>query len=80
MRYVELALFLAPFAIFALWRLTTPASGPSATVVATSAALLALLIAALLWFHQQGAVPPGATYVPPTLQDGRIVPAHGALR
>jgi hypothetical protein len=78
MRYVEIALFLSPFVVFALWRLTTPAAGPSAQVVAASAVLLALLIAALLWFHQQGAVPPGAAYVPATLQDGRIVPAHGA--
>jgi hypothetical protein len=77
MRYVEIALFLTPFVIFALWRLTSPAAGPSVQVVAASAALLVMLIAALLWFHQQGAVPSGSAYVPATLQDGRIVPAHG---
>jgi hypothetical protein len=80
MRYVEIALFLTPFVIFALWRLASPAAGPPMRVVAASAALLVMLIAALLWFHQQGAVPSGSAYVPATLQDGRIVPAHGAPR
>jgi MYXO-CTERM domain-containing protein len=81
MRYVEIALFLIPFVIFAVWRMTaTAGGGPSRRVVATSVGLLALVLAALLWFHQQGAVPSGAAYVPATLQNGRIVPAHGAPR
>jgi hypothetical protein len=46
-------------------------------VVAASAALLVLLIAGLLWFHQQGALPSGATYVPATLQNGRVIEGHG---
>ena len=80
MRFVEIALFLAPFVVFAAWRMATPVGRPSPRAVATSAALLALLFAALLWLHQKGAVPPNAAYVPATLQDGRIVPAHGAPR
>jgi hypothetical protein len=80
MRFVEIALFLSPFLVFAAWRLTTPSAGPSRGVLAASAALLALLLAALLWFHGQDALPPGTAYVPATLQDGRIVPAHGAPR
>jgi len=80
MRLVEIALFLAPFAIFAAWRLMIPLAVPSSRIVAASAALVALLLGALLWFHQEGALPPGAAYVPATLQDGRVVPAHGAPR
>jgi hypothetical protein len=81
MRFLEIALFLAPFVVFTLWRITAPVSGgPSLGVVVASAALVAVLLAALLWFHREGAVPPDTAYVPPTLQDGRIVPAHGAPR
>ncbi len=80
MRFVEIALFLAPFVIFAAWRMTAPAGGPSPRLVAAAAALLALLLVALLWFHREGALPPDTTYVPPTLHDGRIVPGHGAPR
>lgn len=78
MRFVEIALFLAPFVIFAAWRLTAPLADPSPRLIAASAALLVLLLASLLWLHREGAVPTGDVYVPARLQDGRIVPAHGA--
>jgi Family of unknown function (DUF6111) len=77
MRFVEIALFIAPFVIFAAWRMTTPTAGPSTRVVAASAAVLVVLLAALLWLHREGSLPSGTAYVPATLQDGRIVPAHG---
>lgn len=78
MRFVEIALFLAPLVIFAAWRMTNPLGRPSPLLVAASAALVALLCVTLLWLHGQGALPPGTAYVPATLQDGRVVPAHGA--
>jgi Family of unknown function (DUF6111) len=81
MRYVEIILFIVPFVVFAAWRMTAAVGGgPSPRVIAASAALVALLFAALLWFHREGALPPDTAYVPATLQDGRIVPAHGAAR
>lgn len=80
MRLVEIALFIAPFVIFAAWRLTAPAVGPSPRVLAVSVALLLTLLGALLWFHMEGALPPDTAYVPPRLEDGRIVPAHGVPR
>lgn len=78
MRFVEIALFLAPFIVFAAWRLTTPLAGPSPRLLAVSAALLVVLLGTLLWLHREGAVPTGEVYIPARLQDGRIVPAHGA--
>jgi Family of unknown function (DUF6111) len=78
LRFVELALFLSPFLLFAAWRLTAYAGGPSTHVVAASCVLLALLLGALLWFQREGALPSGTTYVPATLHDGRIIPGHGA--
>ncbi|MGA3397632.1 MAG: DUF6111 family protein [Acetobacteraceae bacterium] len=80
MRFVEIALFLTPIIVFAAWRLMAPATGPSPRVLAAAAALLVVLLAALLWFHKEGALPPDTTYVPATLVDGRIVPAHGVPR
>ena len=78
LRFVELALFLSPLLLAVLWRVTVYAGWPTPRVVGLSAALLAMVAAALLWFHQQGALPTGTTYVPATLQNGRIVPGHGA--
>ncbi len=81
MRFVEIVLFVAPFVVFAAWRMTATAGGaPSPRVIAASAALLVVLLAALLWFHREGALPPGSSYVPARLEDGRIVPAHGATQ
>lgn len=78
LRFVELILFLSPFLLLAAWRITVYAGGPSSHVVTASAILLVLVLSALLWLHQDGALPSGAAYVPATLQNGRIIPGHGA--
>ncbi|HUB11022.1 MAG TPA: DUF6111 family protein [Acetobacteraceae bacterium] len=80
LRFVELALFLMPFLLFAAWRITATAAGPSPRLVLVSVVLLGLILAALLWFQREGALPSGSTYVPATLHDGRIIPGHGAAR
>ena len=77
LRFVELALFLSPFLLFAAWRVAAYAGVPSSRFVAGSCVLLAVLVGALLWFQREGALPPGTTYVPATLHDGRVVPGHG---
>lgn len=78
LRFVELTLFLSPLLLFALWRVMAYAGWPSPRIVATSCGLLVLLLAALLWFHHEGALPSGSAYVPAQLQNGRIIPGHGA--
>jgi hypothetical protein len=78
LRLIELLLFLAPFILFAAWRITATARAPSPGLVAASIVLLGVLLFALLWFQREGALPPGTTYVPATLHDGRIIPGHGA--
>ena len=78
LRFIELVLFLSPFLLFALWRATAYAGLPSPRLVAASVALLILLLSALLWFQREGALPPGSAYVPAHLDNGRIVPGHGA--
>jgi hypothetical protein len=80
MRFVELALFLAPFVLFAAWRMTSRVSELSPRMLGVSAAVLVLLLGALLWLHREGALPSGTAYVPSTLEDGRVVPGHGIPR
>jgi hypothetical protein len=78
LRLVELALFVAPFVLFALWRFMAVEGGPPARFVAVAACVLALLAGALIWLSQDEALPPGATYQPARLQDGKIVSGHAA--
>jgi hypothetical protein len=80
LRFVEIALFLAPIGLFVLWRVLSPASGPSPRMLAVSAAVLVALFAALLWFQREGGLPSDSTYVPAHLEDGRIIPGRGVLR
>lgn len=78
LRFAELLLFLSPFLLFALWRVAAFAGWPSTRIVAASFAGLVLVLAALLWFSREGALPTGSTYVPARFHHGRIVPPHGA--
>jgi hypothetical protein len=80
LRLAELALFLAPFVLFLVWRFTAAERGPPVRVVAIAACVLALLAGALIWLSQDDALPPGATYEPARLQDGKIVSGHAAPR
>jgi Family of unknown function (DUF6111) len=78
LRLAEILLFLTPFALFALWRVLAPLGGPPPRLVALAAGALALLLLALLWYRGAGSMPPHASYVPPTYEDGRIIPGHAA--
>ena len=80
LRFVELALFLAPFVAFAVWRFMAVEGGPPVSVVVGVACVLALLASALIWLSQENALPPGASYEPPRLEDGKMVAGHAAPR
>jgi hypothetical protein len=80
LRLVELALFLAPFVVFALWRFAAIEGGPSVRVVFGAACVLAMLAGILIWLSQEDALPPGANYEPARLQDGKVVSGHAAPR
>jgi Family of unknown function (DUF6111) len=80
----ELALFLAPFAAYALFLWATKtgvldvsAWSPSRLTGLTIAALV-LVIAGFVFLVQFSGAPPGSTYVPAHLENGRFVP--GAQR
>ena len=78
LRLVELALFVAPFVLFALWRFMAVEGGPPVRVVAVAACVLALLAGALIWLSQEDALPPGVSYEPARLQGGKIISGHAA--
>jgi uncharacterized protein DUF6111 len=78
LRLVELALFLAPFALFAAWRFMALEGGPPAKLVIGAACVLVLLACVLIWLSQDEALPPGADYQPARLEDGRVVSGHPA--
>jgi uncharacterized protein DUF6111 len=80
LRLVELALFLMPFVVFVAWRFVAFEGGPSARVIIAAACVLAMLAVLLIWLSQEDALPPGASYEPARLQDGKVIAGHAAPR
>lgn len=74
--------FLVPFAAYALWLIVTRRTLRNAddwtvkTIGYLSLAGAILLIAAILFFVHFDREPPGGTYVPAHMENGRIVPGH----
>jgi hypothetical protein len=77
---IELALFVAPFAAYALFVWATREGVISVStwsphrLVWLTAAALALVIAGFVGLGQFGGAPPGSTYVPAHMENGRFVP------
>ncbi len=76
----ELALFIAPFAAYALFLWAARAGvvdvsawSPPRVMWLTVAALM-LVIAGFAVLAQFGGAPPGSTYVPAHMENGRLVP------
>ncbi len=73
-RIIEIVLFLAPFAAFALWRLYFRTRVlPLWFIVGLGCGVLAML-GGLLWTRHQVAGDAKERYRPAILQEGRIVP------
>lgn len=75
LRFAEIGLFLAPFVLYAAWRVL----GARATggLIWGGAAVIVLLVASTIWFGLEHSMPAGTRYVPAQMQDGRIVSGHG---
>jgi hypothetical protein len=78
LRLAELALFLTPFVVFAIWRFTATEAGPSPRILLGAVCVLIALLVALVWLRQEQALPPGADYTPAELENGRVVSGHAA--
>jgi len=76
----EIGLFLAPFVLYAAFLLATRAGilHPSAWTLRRVAALvivsLVLVVGSFLVLAQFSGAPPGSTYVPAHIENGKFVP------
>lgn len=78
--FLELLLFLTPFAAYAflLWAKShgvfDPESWPLRIVVGLTVAALLLVVASAFIMAQISGAPPGSTYIPAHVENGRLVP------
>jgi hypothetical protein len=79
----NILLFLLPTIIYIAYRLLTREENTSSARVLDDAPLLwlfvagaALALATLVFFGSTTGGKPGQVYVPPVLEDGKIVPGH----
>jgi Family of unknown function (DUF6111) len=76
----EVALFLAPFALYAAFLIATrsnvvhPAAWTLRRIASLVIASLVLMIASFLVLAQFSGAPPGSTYVPAHIEGGKFVP------
>jgi Family of unknown function (DUF6111) len=76
----ELALFLMPFALYAAFLMATragvmdPDSWPWSTLAWLTIAALVLVVGSFVVIAQFSGSPPGSTYVPAHIEDGKLVP------
>jgi hypothetical protein len=78
----ELALFLAPFAAYAAFLWLTKTSmfdrvhWPPKVLASLAIAALMLMIGSFIFLAHFSGAPPGSTYVPAHVEDGRFVPGQ----
>ena len=77
----ELVLFLTPFALYALFLWATkrggvfePANWPLSHVLWLAIVAFLLVIASFIILAHWDRVPPGSTYIPAHMEDGKLVP------
>jgi len=80
--FTELALFLTPFAAYALFLWATragvlhPESWPAKRLILLTVVALALVIASSVYYSLSSGVAPGSTYVPAHMENGKFVPGQ----
>jgi hypothetical protein len=76
----EVSIFLIPFALYALFLFATKngvtlkSSWPMPVMIKLAIAASVLVIVSLVLLAQFSGAPPGATYVPAHIENGRLVP------
>jgi hypothetical protein len=79
--FTELVLFLAPFALYALFLAATrtgvlePKSWPVSRLIWLGICAFALVIGSFVYFANYTGAPPGSAYVPAHMENGKLVPA-----
>ena len=78
----ELALFLAPFVIYALFLWVTKAdvleraSWPPKLLASLTIVALVLMLGSFVFLAHFSGAPPGSTYEPAHMEDGKFVPGR----
>jgi hypothetical protein len=78
----ELVLFLTPFVVYAIFLWATRAkvfdraAWPPKTVVALAITALVLMVGSFIVLAQFSGAPPGSTYEPAHMENGRFVPGR----
>jgi hypothetical protein len=81
---IEIGLLLAPFLVYAAVLTTTragvlqPSAWTTPRLTVLMAAAVALMVGSFVIFAQFSGAPPGSTYIPAHMEDGKFVP--GASR
>ncbi len=75
LRFAELGLFFAPFALFAAWWLA--GARASRRALAAGIILVLLLAALTVWISLGNRLPIGTTYMPAEWKHGVVVQGHG---
>jgi hypothetical protein len=78
----EVILFLMPFVLYGVFLWATkagvmhPDSWPISRIAWLVMAALALMVGSFIYFANYSGAPPGATYVPAHIEDGKFVPGQ----
>lgn len=78
----EFVLFLLPFLAYAVFLIATRArvfdagSWPVGRIASLSIIALLLVVASFVVLAHRSGAPPGSTYVPAHIEDGRLVPGE----
>ena len=78
----EILLFVAPFVLYAVFLWATkagimhPDSWPLSRIAWLLIAALVLMVGSFIYFANYSGAPPGATYVPAHIEDGKFVPGQ----
>ena len=76
----EVILFLLPFVLFAVFLWTTksgvmnPQSWPIRHVLSLAIIALLLVVGSFIFFAHFSGAPPGSTYIPAHMENGKFVP------
>ena len=71
----EVFLFALPFLAYILWRRSNPSIEPGSGLVLAAALGLVCALAGMLWYGFSRSLEAGV-YVPPHMEDGRLVPGR----
>ncbi len=80
--FTELVLFLAPFVVYAIFLVATRAqvfnrgSWPPKTLATLAIAALLLMLGSFLILAHLSGSPPGSTYEPAHMENGKFVPGR----